>query len=40
LVCYNLGCIIISQLEPGIAAEFWKNEPAEKVNVLPLVRPG
>jgi transposase len=29
LVCYNLCCVILSQLELGIEAQFWDNDAAE-----------
>jgi transposase len=44
LVCHNLCCLIMSQCELGIDAEFWPDEDARGANdqpdVLPLVRPG
>jgi transposase len=42
LVCNNLCCVILSQCELGIEAEFWKNDDAGKgqADVLPMVRPG
>ena len=42
LVCHNLCCVILSQCELGIEAEFWQDE-TERANlpaVLPMVRPG
>jgi transposase len=40
LVCNNLCCVILSQLELGIEAEFWNNEPTddEQPAILPLKR--
>lgn len=42
LVCNNLCCVILSQLELGIEAEFWDNDPAseEQPAILPLKRTG
>lgn len=40
LVCHNLCCVILSQFELGIEAEFWKNEAASEARpvILPLKR--
>jgi transposase len=39
LVCHNLCCVILSQLELGIEAEFWKGEEtAEAVETSPILR--
>ena len=42
LICNNLCCVILSQIELGIEAEFWQNEDdnGERPSILPLVRPG
>jgi transposase len=42
LVCHNLFCVILSQLELGIEAEFWGNHWAEgaQPSILPLKRTG
>ena len=44
LVCNNLTCVILSQCELGIEAEFWQDDGADKdggcPDVLTLVRPG
>ena len=41
MICNNLCCVILSQCELGIEAEFWQDELAIKgADVLPLVRPG
>jgi hypothetical protein len=42
LLCHNLCCVVMSQYELGIEAEFWPEKPAEKDNpdILKLVRPG
>lgn len=41
LVCHNICCVILSQIELGIAPVFWKDEPKEVTpDVLPMVRPG
>jgi transposase len=39
-LCNNLCCVILSQIELGIAAEFWKAGEEGSRDVLPLVRPG
>lgn len=43
LICNNLWCVILSQVELGIEATFWKEEEgesqAEGPAILPLVRP-
>jgi hypothetical protein len=40
LLCHNICVVIQSQCELGIEATFWPSEqPAEKPDVLPLVRP-
>src|SRR5205085_3162141 len=40
LVCHNLCCVILSQLELGIEAEFWRQDAVsdELPTVLPLKR--
>lgn len=40
LVCHNLCCVILSQGELGIEAEFWHDEPADRDGpaILPLTR--
>ena len=42
LVAHNLCCVIMSQCELGIEAEFWPELPAAEAdpNILPMVRPG
>jgi hypothetical protein len=44
LVCHNLCCLILSQLELGIEAEFWQDKPesgaAEAPAILRLKRNG
>ena len=42
IVCNNLCCVILSQCELGIEAEFWQDKVAseERPSILPLVRPG
>ena len=43
LVCNNLCCVILSQCELGIEAEFWQDDAgkaSQGADVLPLVRPG
>jgi transposase len=40
LLCNNLCCVILSQIELGIEAEFWKAGGEGSRDVLPLVRPG
>ncbi len=42
LLAHNLCCLIMSQCELGIEAEFWKNgeAPAGSADVLPMVWPG
>jgi transposase len=42
IVCFNLTRVILSQIELGIEAVFWKDEPKEDGprDVLPMVRPG
>ncbi len=40
-LCHNICVCIQSQLELGVSAEFWPDEPeGERAVVLPLVRPG
>jgi transposase len=39
-LCHNICVVIQSQCELGIEPTFWKDEPAEPRDVLPLVRPG
>lgn len=36
LVCNNLCCVIMSQLELGIEAEFWQDEKSKPSGVLPI----
>jgi len=38
LVCHNLCCVIMSQCELGIEAEFWPKERPGIADQLPLVR--
>lgn len=33
-ICNNLCCVIMSQIELGIEAEFWGNE--KSANMLPI----
>jgi transposase len=44
LVCHNLCCVILSQIELGIEPVFWKNDAVasdgNRPAVLPMVRPG
>jgi hypothetical protein len=40
LLCHNVRVLIQSRWELGIAPAFWQNEPVERPDVLPLVRPG
>jgi transposase len=40
ILCHNLCCLIQSQCELGIEPVFWQNEPADRPDVLPMVRPG
>ena len=44
LLCHKLTCLIQEQETLGIVPVFWKDEeaeqPGEKPDVLPLVRPG
>ena len=42
LVCNNLCCVILSQIELGIEAEFWQNDGdgEERPSILPLKRIG
>lgn len=39
-LCHNIVVVHQSQVELGIEPVFWKDEPAERPDVLPLVRPG
>jgi transposase len=39
-LCNNLCCVILSQIELGIDAEFWKGKDDGARDVLPLVRRG
>jgi transposase len=41
LICNNLCCVILSQIELGIEAEFWQNDgmgDGERPSILPLTR--
>jgi transposase len=38
LLCNNLCCVILSQIELGIEAEFWKDEKDECRDVLPVIQ--
>jgi transposase len=38
-LCNNLCCVILSQIELGIEAEFWKDDGEVTRDILPLVRP-
>jgi hypothetical protein len=38
LLCHNLTCVIMEQECLGISPVFWKNEPSEDCNILPLHR--
>ena len=38
LVCHNLCCVILSQLELGTEAEFW-NEEEEPAPLTPAILP-
>ena len=37
LLCNNLCAVILSQVELGIEAEFWKDEKKECHDVLPMI---
>ena len=37
LLCHNLCCVILSQCELGIEAEFWKNEEADENGERPEI---
>ena len=37
-ICHNISCVIHSQCELGIEANFWNESESEPVNVLPFVR--
>jgi hypothetical protein len=39
-ICQNLCCVIRSQIELGIEAEFWTDRPTEERDILPLSRGG
>ncbi len=39
-LCHNICVCIQSQCELGIEPVFWEDEPGERPDVLPLVRPG
>ncbi len=39
-LCHNIVVVHQSQVELGIEPVFWKDEPAERPDVLPLLRPG
>jgi hypothetical protein len=38
-LCNNLCCVILSQIELGIEAMFWKDDGQQARDVLPLARP-
>ena len=40
LICNNLCAVILSQIELGIEAEFWRDEESdgERPSILPLTR--
>jgi hypothetical protein len=40
LLYHNLWCVILSQCELGIEAEFWEDEHVGPPQILPMVRPG
>jgi transposase len=40
LICHNLCCVILSQIELGIEATFWDVENEGSRDVLPMVRRG
>jgi transposase len=40
IVCHNLCCVILSQIELGIEATFWDGKEERQRNVLPMVRRG
>jgi transposase len=37
-ICNNLCCVIMSQIELGIEAEFWQKEQEGTRDVLPLIQ--
>jgi transposase len=41
-ICHNLCCVILSQIELGVEAEFWTDEPqpADEPAIIPLRRNG
>ncbi len=39
-LCHNIVVVRQSQIELGIDPVFWKEEPENQSDVLPLVRPG
>ncbi len=38
LLCNNLCCVIMSQVELGIEAEFWESKKEECRDVLPMIQ--
>src|SRR5205823_7273274 len=39
-LCHNICVVIQSQCELEIEPVFWQDEPVDKPDVLPMVRPG
>ena len=40
LLCHNICCVIMSQLELGIEATFWPEQASDRPSVLPMIQPG